>query len=118
MSQLHRKMLNAKHSWRAVRTLLREELSFQVHAVFAFATVVLSFLLNISRTEFIIVILMIGAVLAVEALNTAIEELCDHVTPEQHPHIGKVKDLGSGASLLIGIAALVVGALIFLPYLA
>jgi diacylglycerol kinase (ATP) len=36
-------------------------------------------------------------VLMVELLNTAIEALSDHVTPEHHPHIRIVKDLGSAA---------------------
>ena len=43
---------------------------------------------------------MIGAlllVLAVELVNTAIEKLADHVTPDQHPQIGLVKDMGSAA---------------------
>ena len=43
---------------------------------------------------------MIGvliAVLAVELLNTAVEKLADHVTPEFHPKIGLVKDIGSAA---------------------
>lgn len=43
---------------------------------------------------------MIGTVLvvlAVEFLNTAIEKLSDHVTPEQHRDIGRIKDFGSSA---------------------
>jgi diacylglycerol kinase (ATP) len=43
---------------------------------------------------------MIGALLvllAVELLNTAIEKLSDHVTPEHHPEIGMIKDFGSAA---------------------
>jgi diacylglycerol kinase (ATP) len=43
---------------------------------------------------------MIGTllvVLAVELLNTAIEKLSDHVTREQHPDIGMIKDFGSAA---------------------
>jgi diacylglycerol kinase len=35
-------------------------------------------------------------VLAVELLNTAIEKLADHITREQHPEIGVIKDFGSG----------------------
>lgn len=42
--------------------------------------------------------------LAVEALNTAIEVLCDHVTPEIHPMIKKAKDLGSAAIFIVGSA--------------
>ena len=61
---------------------------------------------------------MIGGLLvllAVEFLNTAIEKLADHVTPEQHIDIGRIKDFGSAAvfcglclSGLIWLAALAV----------
>jgi diacylglycerol kinase (ATP) len=43
---------------------------------------------------------MIGTlliVLAVEFLNTGIEKLADHVTPEQHSEIRRIKDFGSAA---------------------
>ena len=117
MSHLRRKLGNVRLSWRAVVMLFREEFSFRLQTLFAFTVIVCSFLFGISRIEFLIILLLIGAVLATEALNTAIEELCDHVTPHEHPSIGKIKDLGSGASLLIGIAALIVGLLIFIPHI-
>ena len=54
---------------------------------------------------------MIGSVLlvlAVELLNTCAEKLCDHVTPDRHPQIKAVKDMGSAAVLCsMCIAALV-----------
>ena len=112
-----KKLRNIRPSWRAIVTLWREELSFRIQTILGACTVVLSYALHISSIEFLIVLLAIGTVLAVEALNTAIEELCDHVTPQEHPHIGKVKDLGSGASLLIGIATIVIGIIIFIPRL-
>jgi diacylglycerol kinase (ATP) len=49
---------------------------------------------------------MIGvliAVLAIELLNTAVEKLADHVTPDFHPKIGVVKDVGS-AAVFCGLA--------------
>ncbi len=114
---LTKKMQNVRPSWRAVVLLWKEELSFKIQTIIAAVVLFASYVLQISTTEFLIVILMIGAVLAIEALNTAVEELCDHVTPAEHPHIGKVKDLGSGAALLIGIAAIFVGLVIFIPRL-
>lgn len=47
-------------------------------------------------------------VLAVEFLNTAVEKLCDHVTPGRHPQIAIVKDLGSAAALCAQVLALLV----------
>lgn len=52
--------------------------------------------------------------LAVEALNTAIEKLCDLITLEQHADIKKIKDLGAAAVLIILLAM----GLIFIRYLS
>jgi diacylglycerol kinase (ATP) len=73
-------------------------------------------ILGFSRTEWIVVVLCIGAVLGAEAFNTAIEKMCDHLHPQQHPEIGKVKDLAAGAVLLVSIAAAVCGVMILLDH--
>ena len=52
--------------------------------------------------------------LAVEALNTAIEKLCDLITLEEHPEIKKIKDLGAAAVMII-VAAI---GLIFIRFLS
>jgi diacylglycerol kinase (ATP) len=53
---------------------------------------------------------LVGVILltmAVVLLNTAIEKLCDHVTPERHADIGRVKDMGSAAVFcMIALSAL------------
>src|SRR3989338_8363962 len=108
-----KKVQNVRPSVRAILLLWREEFSFRILTLCAIATLILSFLLQISRTDFLLVVLTIGAMLSVEALNTAIEEICDHVTPEQHARIGKIKDIGSGAAFIMWCAALIVGLIIF-----
>lgn len=52
--------------------------------------------------------------LAIEALNTAIEKTCDLINPEKHPEIKKIKDLGAAAVLII----LLTMALIFIRYIS
>jgi diacylglycerol kinase (ATP) len=42
----------------------------------------------------------------VELLNTAVEKLSDHVTPDTHPAIGRIKDMGSAA---VGVAMVLAG---------
>ena len=55
-------------------------------------------------------VLLAGAlVLAAELLNTALEELADHLSPEEHPRIRLVKDCAAGAVLLAVLGALGVG---------
>jgi diacylglycerol kinase (ATP) len=71
----------------------------------------LSFFLASTTWVWVALIGVLLLVLAVELLNTAVEKLCDHITREQHPAIGFVKDLGSAAVLCsLILAALVWGA--------
>ena len=59
----------------------------------------------------LLLLVLAFVLLAVEALNTAIEVLCDHVTPEIHPAIKKAKDLGSAAIFIICCAMVLVAVL-------
>ena len=117
MKNVRRKLTHVRPSFSALVVLWREEFSFKLQTACAAIAIIVSLILRISAIEFPIVILIIGAVLAVEALNTAIEEVCNHVTPDHHPQIGKIKDLASGASGIIQVTAAVVGLLIFIPHL-
>ena len=50
-------------------------------------------------------------------MNTAIEAICDRVSPEHHELIGVAKDVAAGAVLVAVIAAMIVAVLIFGPHL-
>ena len=52
-----------------------------------------------------------------ELFNTAIEKTMDFISKEAHPQIKLVKDLAAAAVLIAAIAAVLVGALIFIPKL-
>lgn len=68
--------------------------------------------------EWAAVVIVIGAVLSAEAVNSAIESLADLVSPEYNETIKKTKDLAAGAVLIMAIAAAIVGIIIFLPKLS
>lgn len=80
------------------------------------AVVALGFGLGVSRLEWVCLILAIVSVWSAEALNTAIEFLCDVASPEFHPLVEKAKDVGAGAVLLCAIGAAVLGLLVFVPH--
>lgn len=65
--------------------------------------------------EWIAVTIVIGAVLAAEAVNSSIEALADLVSPEYNEAIKRTKDLAAGAVLWMAIAAAIVGFIIFIP---
>ena len=99
-----------KGAWR-----LLQEPSIQVQLVFAIAVVCLGFWFDISRIEWILQILIIGLVLSIEGLNTAIEEIADFIHPDFNDKIGNIKDVGAGAVFVAAIAAGVIGLIIYLP---
>ncbi len=73
--------------------------------------------LGLARTEWLWITLAIVLVWSAEAFNTALEELADAVHPEQHPAIGRAKDVAAGAVLIAATGAAVIGVLVFGPHL-
>jgi diacylglycerol kinase (ATP) len=98
-----------------LRILFKEEHNSWVHLFAALLAIILGFVLDISKFEWVVIIIVIGLVLAMEAINSAIESLADFVSPEKQNQIKKVKDLAAGAVLLSAITSLIVGMIIFVP---
>lgn len=88
-----------------------------VHAGAAVAVVAAGVYYGVSRMEWIALVVSITLVVVVEAANSALEELADAVTQEFHPLIGRAKDIAAGMVLLAALGAVVVGVLVFSPYL-
>lgn len=106
------------HAYHGMTTLIKEERNAQFHVLAAIVVVVLGFLTNISRFEWIILMLVVGLVFAFEAINTSIENLADFASNKAiHSTIKKVKDISAAAVLFISIMALIIGLIIFIPKL-
>jgi diacylglycerol kinase (ATP) len=103
------------HAFRGLSILLRTGHAFWIQILCVCVVAVLGFLLHISSTEWLFVILTCGQVLVAEAVNTAIEIDIDLTSPEYHPYARDTKDVASGAVLLTGFVAIAVALVIFLP---
>lgn len=110
------------HSWRrkfgfafrGIKRGFRSEVSFFVHVFFAALVVAAGIVLEVSRTEWCILVLCIGLVLVTELLNTALEWLARAVTEEYSSYLHDALDMGSGAVLLAAMTSAVVGSIIFI----
>ena len=105
------------HGIRGIGLAFRYEPAMRFHVAATVGIILLNILLRISRTEWIITLMLIGLVLAAEVFNTAIEKLADRVTQEQDLLIGQVKDLASGAASILCLLAVICALVIYLPYL-
>ena len=77
--------------------------------------VLVSFLLQISLVEWAVLLVCILVVLALEAVNSALEYLTDLVSPNYHPLAGKAKDMAAGSVLLASIGSVIIGLLLLGP---
>ncbi len=72
---------------------------------------------RVSALEWALLLLTICAVLALEAVNTAIEAVVDLVSPQYHPLAKVAKDAAAGALLFLVLASLAVAGFVFGPRL-
>lgn len=112
---LRRRLASFRFAFQGLKLLVRTQPNARIHLTLAVAAVSGGWFFQISRVEWMAVAVCMGMVLALEAVNTALENLTDLVSPEFHPLAGKAKDLAAGAVLLAAMAALTVGLLVFVP---
>ena len=103
------------YAFKGAYLLITTEASLKVQFFIGVVMTFAGFYYKLSTTEWIIQILTIALIMALEGLNTAIEEIADFIHPEQHQKIGLIKDLAAGAVFIFAIAAVIVGALIYFP---
>lgn len=110
-------ILSFKYALQGIISAIKEEPNLKIHFAIAVLVLGLSFSLQISRQDWISVILLIGFVFAVELTNTAIEAVVDAFTDKEHPGAKLAKDISAGAVLIAALTAAITGILIFTPYL-
>lgn len=71
------------YAYNGLRSMFFVERNFTIHILAALIAVALCFFLHVTNIEFVIVVLCIGAVIAFEVMNSAIEKLCDFAEPNQ-----------------------------------
>jgi diacylglycerol kinase (ATP) len=96
---------------------VRTQRHMRYHLFAALAALVLSLVLNISRTEFILLCMAIVLVLVTEMLNTAIETMVDMISEVFHPMAKVAKDIAAGVVLIASLSAMTLGYLILYPAL-
>jgi len=100
---------------RGIRYVFGTEANMKIHIAISILVIICGIVFAISLTEWIFCLLCIGMVVAAEMLNTAIENVVDLASPDQHPLAGKAKDIAAGAVLICAIISVVIGLLIFIP---
>ncbi len=100
-----------------LRHAFRYDQNLRFHAVMALLVIAASIFFHVSHFEMGILGVMILLVMATEMINTAIEQMVNLITKEHHQEAKIAKDVSSGMVLLTAMGSLIVGILIFVPYI-
>ncbi len=96
---------------------VRTQRHMRYHLVVALVALLVSLVVNISRSEFIMLAMAIILVLVTEMLNTAIEATIDMISEEYHPRAKVAKDIAAGVVLVASMGSLILAYLILYPAL-
>lgn len=109
-------ILSFKYAFEGLVAALKEEPNLKFHFLAGILVLILGYILKISKDDWLILIILIGFVIAVELTNTAIEAVVDGLTQEHHPAAKIAKDISAASVLVTSITAAIGGIIIFLPH--
>lgn len=104
------------HALDGLRYAVKFERNFRIEMMISVFVIALILIFHVRRWEAVILIVMMMWVMAMELINTVFERVVDMLKPRVHPYARLIKDVMAAVVLLSGIAAFLVGVIIFLPY--
>ncbi|HVZ58593.1 MAG TPA: diacylglycerol kinase family protein [Patescibacteria group bacterium] len=113
----HSLLQSFQFAWQGIRYALKHDKNFTIHLAATVLVIGLTIYFDVSPFEIGLLGVMILLVIIAEMLNTAIEKMVDLITKEYREEAKIAKDVSAGMVLMASLGALVVGVIIFTPYL-
>jgi len=105
------------YAWRGLLYAIKREQNFRIHIIATVIMIILMLFFGVTMMEAVILTIVILLVIILELVNIIFERLTDIVQPRIHHYAEVIKDLMATAVLVASVGALVVGILIFYPYI-
>jgi len=103
------------YSLDGLKYFFKYERSAILYLIYVILLVGCGIILQMSFMEWVVISFMMLTILAMELINTAIESICDLVSPEKNPHVKIAKDCGSAATGVLTLLGFIVTAIIYMP---
>jgi diacylglycerol kinase (ATP) len=111
-------LVSFRYAWAGVTYAFVTQRNFRIHVFVGFLAIALSIYLKLSVVEMAIIGLTIGAVLAMELLNTALESVVDLTVKQTYHELAKIaKDCAAAAVLVSSLAAVGIAGGLIIPKL-
>ena len=109
-------LISFKYAFNGINYTFRYSRNFKIQLFFFFLSLILGFILQINKNNYLILIATITSVLILELLNTSIESLVDLIVKKKFSNLAKIaKDCAAGAVLLASINSVIIALYIFIP---
>lgn len=102
------------YAFSGIITTFKTEQNFRIHSILSVIVIFTAVTLDFSTLRMAVLLIVIGIVLALELVNTAVEKTVDLMTMERHPLAKEAKDAAAGAVLVFSIIAVIIGILLFI----
>ncbi len=112
-----KRLKSFEYAFKGLLKALKTQHNLWIHLTATVFVIGAGFYFQITKTEWMAIVLAIGGVITAELINTAIEWTVDLVSPDKHPLAGDIKDVAAGAVLFFALVSVVIGLLIFLPHI-
>lgn len=113
MSYLKKRIKALGYAFNGLLLALQTEAHLLIHVIATILVIIMGIYFKLSKTEWLAIIICCGTVIAAELFNSAIEKLCDTVSPHLNPKIKFVKDVSAAAVLVLSLMSVCVAVLIF-----
>jgi diacylglycerol kinase len=105
-----------KYAFNGLFYAIQTQKNIRIHLVATVVVLLFSALVKITPLELTLIVIVIGIVWIAEIFNTAIEKLVDLCSPQYHLLAKLSKDLAAAGVLVAAMTAVLVGIIVFLPY--
>ena len=109
--------ISFKNAFEGLIHCFRSQPNFRVHVIIALAVLIIALMLGLSQPEWLVLIFAIFLVFVAEMVNTAIESMTDLITIRFSQRAKIAKDVSAAMVLVAAAGAVIIGFVIFLPYL-
>lgn len=117
MKTVRERIKSFGHACAGLVFLVKSEPHARFHLVATVLVLFAAWGIDVSRHDWLWLILAITLVWVSEAINTAFEFLCDVVSPEFSESVKRAKDIAAGAVLISSLAAAIIGISVFGTYI-
>jgi undecaprenol kinase/diacylglycerol kinase (ATP) len=114
-----RTLINSlRYAFKGLSYAARNEQNFRIQLFVSALLIAAILFFGVSALEAVALLLMALIILILEILNTVVEKFIDLLQPRLHHYSKIIKDMMAAAVLLAAVGSVIVGALIFYPYIA